>query len=411
MTDRTGVGPPRVLNWTAIQNDERLREQLQSVLNNVGQSGNRQTSAINNPISEQGMPNTVIDMSGGQATGLGQTSNAQNHTHSHSHTPNEASHDHSHANNQGEDQGAMGGASELSSQQLKLLWVFLQKGLPFLLLLLAKVLYNHRLGILVCIGLFGTYWHANTAIKKQIAHRARESTTKTVLTTLWLVTFISGNIFFIYYVFEDQQLYRSLYFFPPNMEELPELDMWTLLWVVGMTDFVAKFGGMIIKSLIAAMPVQCMPYKARGKYYLMVEETVQFYRCLTPITPWYLTLVNPTHGGQWFAALLIVIYTVLKSMSLWKRLLHYKKTIQKFRSDLSYGMTVKESDLTEQQCPICQDNYSQPVKLTCGHIFCEDCVCLWFDRERTCPMCRANIVDDPIWRDGATSAAIQWISY
>ena len=36
----------------------------------------------------------------------------------------------------------------------------------------------------------------------------------------------------------------------------------------------------------------------------------------------------------------------------------------------------------------------------------------WFDRERTCPMCRAQVTDDPEWRDGATSFFIQlywWI--
>ena len=41
------------------------------------------------------------------------------------------------------------------------------------------------------------------------------------------------------------------------------------------------------------------------------------------------------------------------------------------------------------------------------HVFCGDCVSLWFDRERTCPMCRTVIADKPLWRDGATSAAVQ----
>ena len=46
------------------------------------------------------------------------------------------------------------------------------------------------------------------------------------------------------------------------------------------------------------------------------------------------------------------------------------------------------------------------------HIFCEDCVATWFNRERTCPMCRANIVDSPQWRDGSTSASFQiyWLN-
>lgn len=42
------------------------------------------------------------------------------------------------------------------------------------------------------------------------------------------------------------------------------------------------------------------------------------------------------------------------------------------------------------------------------HIFCENCVSLWFDREKTCPMCRAQITDDPEWRDGSTNPSLQW---
>ena len=48
-----------------------------------------------------------------------------------------------------------------------------------------------------------------------------------------------------------------------------------------------------------------------------------------------------------------------------------------------------------------------PASVLLQHIFCEDCVSMWFDRERTCPMCRANIVDNPQWRDGSTSSNLQ----
>lgn len=46
-------------------------------------------------------------------------------------------------------------------------------------------------------------------------------------------------------------------------------------------------------------------------------------------------------------------------------------------------------------CPYCsllmQDAYRCPLKLSCGHIFCSDCCGEWFERERTCPMCRAAV--------------------
>lgn len=42
------------------------------------------------------------------------------------------------------------------------------------------------------------------------------------------------------------------------------------------------------------------------------------------------------------------------------------------------------------------------------HVFCEDCLCLWFERERTCPLCRSTVVEAPrCWKDGTTSAHFQ----
>ncbi|KAL9450767.1 hypothetical protein AB3S75_012493 [Citrus x aurantiifolia] len=39
-------------------------------------------------------------------------------------------------------------------------------------------------------------------------------------------------------------------------------------------------------------------------------------------------------------------------------------------------------------CAICQEKMHAPILLRCKHIFCEDCVSEWFERERTCPLCR-----------------------
>ena len=42
-------------------------------------------------------------------------------------------------------------------------------------------------------------------------------------------------------------------------------------------------------------------------------------------------------------------------------------------------MKPSSGDLLEagSTCTICQESLSDPVKLECGHIFCEDCVAEW----------------------------------
>lgn len=65
------------------------------------------------------------------------------------------------------------------------------------------------------------------------------------------------------------------------------------------------------------------------------------------------------------------------------------------------SVSAKELEsLDSLTCPICHDTFSSPTRLSCSHVFCEECVSTWFDRGMTCPMCRAKVVDDPTYRDG-----------
>ena len=58
---------------------------------------------------------------------------------------------------------------------------------------------------------------------------------------------------------------------------------------------------------------------------------------------------------------------------------------------LGYHRASKE-DVAEvgDCCSICQDTMSQPLKLRCKHIFCEECIGEWLERDITCPLCRCD---------------------
>ncbi|KAM4614441.1 E3 ubiquitin/ISG15 ligase TRIM25-like [Discoglossus pictus] len=59
------------------------------------------------------------------------------------------------------------------------------------------------------------------------------------------------------------------------------------------------------------------------------------------------------------------------------------------------------ADLREDlNCSICLDIYTDPVALSCGHNFCQDCIGSVLDTQEgsgvyTCPMCRAEFQDHP----------------
>ena len=43
-------------------------------------------------------------------------------------------------------------------------------------------------------------------------------------------------------------------------------------------------------------------------------------------------------------------------------------------------------------CPICMEDKSNNIKLSCQHIFCNDCIKTWLSkRSDTCPICRVTI--------------------
>ena len=53
----------------------------------------------------------------------------------------------------------------------------------------------------------------------------------------------------------------------------------------------------------------------------------------------------------------------------------------------SYGKTPTEEEMKASGgfCPICQDEFQEPTMLHCKHIFCENCVATWFDRDTPVP--------------------------
>ncbi|EHB17760.1 RING finger and transmembrane domain-containing protein 1 [Heterocephalus glaber] len=130
----------------------------------------------------------------------------------------------------------------------------------------------------------------------------------------------------------------------------------------------------------------------RGYWYMLLEELCQYYRTFVPIPVWFRYLISYGELGnvtRWsLGILLALLYLILKS----------------------YGVAASKRQCSDVDdiCSICQAEFQKPVLLICQHIFCEECITLWFNREKTCPLCR-TVISDHInkWKDGATSLHLQ----
>ncbi|XP_004707054.1 E3 ubiquitin-protein ligase RNFT1 [Echinops telfairi] len=294
-----------------------------------------------------------------------------------------------------------------SFSEFRYLFKWLQKSLPYILILSVKLVMQHITGISLGIGLLTTFMYANKSIVNQVFLRERCSKIRCA----WLLVFLAGSSLLLYYTFHSQSLYYSLIFLKPTLDHL---SFWEILWIVGITDFILKFIGMGLKCLLLLVPSFIVPFKSKGFWYMLLEELCQYYRTFVPIPVWFRYLVSYGEFGNLtsrsLGILLALFYLILKLLDFFRHLRTFRQVLRIFFTRPSYGVAASKRQCSDVDdiCSICQAEFQKPVLLICQHIFCEECITLWFNREKTCPLCR-TVISDHInkWKDGATSSHLQ----
>ncbi|XP_061868551.1 E3 ubiquitin-protein ligase RNFT1 [Colius striatus] len=319
------------------------------------------------------------------------------------------SHGHAHSEAGGLDDSTPDSEEHSSSSlsELRYLLQWLHKSLPYILILCVKLIMQHIIGISLGIGLLTTYMYANKSIVNQVFLRERCSK----LQCAWLLVYLTGSSLLLYYTFHSQSLYYSLIFLNPTVDLM---NFWEVLWIVGVTDFILKFLFMGFKCFILLVPSFMMSFKSKGYWYMLLEELCQYYRMFVPIPVWFRYLIG--YGelesvlGRTLGILLGLLYLILKILSLFGQLRNFRQVLRIFCTRPHYGVTASKRQCSESDdiCSICQAEFQKPILLLCQHTFCEECISLWFNREKTCPLCR-TVISDHVnkWKDGATSMHLQ----
>ncbi|CAM9439690.1 unnamed protein product [Ectocarpus sp. 6 AP-2014] len=147
---------------------------------------------------------------------------------------------------------------------------------------------------------------------------------------------------------------------------------------------------------------------AQRRVNAVVEMAFVLYRCLLPAPVW---LEFYGKDSDYFAG----IYLVLKGMQVSFRVDRFvRAACYVRRGELDRGKLATPEEVAEAgspDCSICYDRMSRPLLLPCNHLFCGECVAEWLERERTCPLCRAEVPSsNPIprsLRDGRTTVVPQ----
>ncbi|KAL4608765.1 RING finger and transmembrane domain-containing protein 1 [Arapaima gigas] len=356
-----------------------------------------ETCEIHVPISS-----AAGEASGRPASRRQRVASAHSHSHAHAH-----SHSHGELASDLEDNDSEPGERNSSLSELHYLFRWVQKSLPFIVILCAKLFIQHVLGLAVGVGLFTTFLYANTNIKTQVFLQERRSK----LQCLWILLFLTFSALFLYYTFHTETLYYCLILVTPSAESL---GFWEVLWTVGITNFILKLIVMGLKCLILSLPISLIACKSRGRWYMLIEETGQVYQIIAPVPVWfrYLVTYQESDGtpGLTLGILLALVYLILKLLGLYGHWGSMQKTVWVFFSSQHHGAAATKNECIEagDMCLICQAAFREPRVLLCQHIFCDECISLWFNREKTCPLCRTVITDKVHrWKDGATSPYLQ----
>ncbi|XP_026995387.1 E3 ubiquitin-protein ligase RNFT1 isoform X2 [Tachysurus fulvidraco] len=282
-------------------------------------------------------------------------------SHSHSHSRSR-SHIHAEASCSHTDLEAGEHSASISDLRYLICWV--QKSLPFIIIICSKLILQHALGLAVGVGLFITFLHVNKNIQAQVVLQDRRSK----LQCFCVLSFLMASSLLLYYTFEMDSLYYCLILMNPRVEPM---DIWKVFWTVGVTSFIVKFVFMGLKCLILLLPSCVMVYRRRGQCYMFIEELGQFYQVITPVPPWFHYLLTSKMVDDSLEVtmdiLLALLYIILKLLEIYSRWGSLQNAVQNFLTLEVNGTPASQSQCCSagDLCLICQSNFKQPRVLLC----------------------------------------------
>ncbi|KAJ8898873.1 hypothetical protein K2173_008182 [Erythroxylum novogranatense] len=282
---------------------------------------------------------------------------------------------------------------------------WIEQVLPFSLLLLVVFIRQHLQGFFVTIWIAVVMFKSNDVLRKQTALKGERKISVLVSICLAFVIHVVG----VYWWYQNDDLLYPLIMLPPK--SIPPF--WHAIFIILVNDTLVRQAAMVFKCflLMYYKNSRGRNYRKQGQMLTLVEYLMLLYRALLPTPVWYRFFLNKEYGSL-FSSLMTGLYLTFKLTSVVEKVQSFFTALKALsRKEVHYGAyaTSDQVNAAGDLCAICQEKMHAPILLRCKHIFCEDCVSEWFERERTCPLCRALVkpADLRSFGDGSTSLFFQ----
>lgn len=282
---------------------------------------------------------------------------------------------------------------------------WIEQFLPFSLLLLVVFIRQHLQGFFVIIWITAFMFRSNDILRKQTALKGERKITVLLGYFLVFMLHISG----IYWWNRKDDIFYPLLMVPPKV--IPPF--WHAIFIILVNDTMVRQAAMTLKLVLLMVYKNGRGHNFRrqGQLLTLVEYMLLLYRALLPTPVWYRFFLNKDYGSL-FSSLITGLYLTFKLTSIVEKVRSFLTALKALSiKEIHYGShaTPEQVNAAGDLCAICQEKMNTPILLCCKHIFCEDCVSEWFERERTCPLCRALVrpADLRSFGDGSTSLLFQ----
>ncbi|KAK4749536.1 hypothetical protein SAY87_026985 [Trapa incisa] len=282
---------------------------------------------------------------------------------------------------------------------------WIEQVLPFSLLLLVVFIRQHLQGFFVTIWITAVLFKSNDILRKQTSLKGEKRIPVLASISVVFALHVAG----IYWWYRKDDLLYPLIMLPPKT--IPPF--WHAIFIILVNDIMVRQTAMIMKCflLMYYRNNRGRNYRKQGQMLTLVEYLLLLYRALLPTPVWYRFFLNKEYGSL-FSSLMTGLYLTFKLTSVVEKVQCFFTALRALsRKDILYGTyaTAEQVNAAGDMCAICQEKMHAPILLRCKHIFCEDCVSEWFERERTCPLCRVLVkpADIRSFGDGSTSLFFQ----